>query len=65
MVPTNYYSSTFFRLADVFRVPPNRAFEVDGIEKPWMWKEPFNFIHSANLAQGIHNWPQYARRIYE
>lgn len=47
------------------RVPPNCSFEVDDIEKPWLWKEPFDFIHSANLAQGIRDWPTYTKRIYE
>lgn len=47
------------------RVPPNCTFEVDNVEKEWMWKKPFDFIHSANIAQGIHDWPTYAKRIYE
>ena len=48
-----------------FRVPPNCVFEVDDIEKPWLWKQPFDFIHSSNLAQGIHDWPLYTKRIYD
>ena len=47
------------------RVPPNCAFEVDDLEQPWMWKKPFDFINSANLAQGIRDWPQYVKRIYD
>lgn len=29
------------------------------------WKQPFDFIHSANIAQGIHDWPTYASRIFD
>lgn len=47
------------------RLPPNCSFEVDDIEKPWMWKEPFDFIHSANLGQGLRDWPNYTQQVYE
>lgn len=30
-----------------------------------MWKEPFDFVHSSNLGQGIRNWPVYLKRIYD
>lgn len=46
-------------------IPPNCSFEVDDVEKPWLWKEPFDFIHSANIAQGIRDWPTYTKRIYD
>lgn len=46
-------------------VPPNCTFEVDNIEQPWLWKEPFMFIHSAHLIQGIRDWPAYTKRMYE
>ena len=46
-------------------VPPNCVFEVDDLEKPWLWKEPFDFIHSQNIAQGIRDWPLYMKRIYD
>lgn len=38
---------------------------MDDVEKPWMWKEPFDFIHSANIEQGIHDWPAYVKRIFD
>ena len=47
------------------RVPPNCSFEVDDVEKPWLWKEPFDFIHSAYLSHGIRDWPKYTKRMYE
>ena len=46
-------------------VPPNCTFEVDDLERPWLFKEPFDFIRSANIAQGIRDWPTYTKRIYE
>ena len=49
----------------VFRVPPNCSFDVDDLEKPWHFKEPFDFIHSSNLSQGIRDWPSYIKRIYD
>lgn len=47
------------------RVPPNCTFEVDDLDKPWLWTQPFDFIHSANISQGISDFPTYAKRIYE
>lgn len=49
----------------VHRVPPNCTFEVDDLEKPWLWKQPFDFIHSANVSQGIRDWPTYTKRIFD
>lgn len=46
-------------------VPPNCTFEVDDVEKPWLWKEPFDYIHSAYLAQGIRDWTTYTKQIYD
>lgn len=46
-------------------VPPNCVFEVDDHEKDWLWKERFDFIHSANMAQSIRNWPKYVKNIFE
>ena len=57
--------SCFVRLLMPLRLPPNCSFEVDDIEKPWMWKEPFDFIHSANLGQGLRDWPNYTQQVYE
>jgi hypothetical protein len=48
-----------------FRIPPNCTFEVDDLEKPWTWKQPFDFIHSSNVGQGIRDWPQYIKKMYE
>lgn len=49
----------------VTRVPPNCAFNVDDLETPWIFKAPFDFIHSSNLAQGIRDWPNYIKLIYK
>lgn len=47
------------------RVPPNCVFEIDDIEKPWVWKQPFDYIHSANIGQGIRDWKTYLKRAYD
>lgn len=38
---------------------------MDDVEQPWLWKEPFDFIHSANLGHGIRDWLTYMKRIYD
>lgn len=47
------------------RVPTNCTFEVDDLEKPWMYKHKFDFINSASLAMGIRDWPRYIKAVYE
>lgn len=47
------------------RVPPNCTFEVDDLEKEWTWKQPFDFIHSSNIGQGIRDWPAYTKSMFD
>ncbi len=39
-----------------YRVPPNLSFEVDDIEKQWMWNKPFDFIFSRMLAGSLSDY---------
>jgi hypothetical protein len=35
------------------RVPPNCSFEVDDIEKEWLYSKPFDFIFGRVLAGSL------------
>jgi len=40
-------------------VPPNVKFEVDDLESPWTYNNPFDFIFSRYLCAAISDWPKY------
>ncbi|KAK3332564.1 S-adenosyl-L-methionine-dependent methyltransferase [Cercophora scortea] len=45
--------------------PPNLAFEIDDIEKDWLWGEDqFDFIHGRELIMAIRDWPRLVRQAY-
>jgi SAM-dependent methyltransferase len=46
-------------------VPPNVYFEVDDMEEPWTFTQPFDFIHGKFLAGSIRDWPNLMRQSYE
>jgi hypothetical protein len=46
-------------------VPPNVHFEVDDIEKRWMYNEPFDYIHSRAMTKSIADWPTLVRQCYK
>jgi cyclopropane fatty-acyl-phospholipid synthase-like methyltransferase len=68
-IQPNWYVGTKIlprpRILTPSRVPPNCTFEVDDLEKPWLWEQPFDYIHSANIAQGIRDFRTYTKRIYD
>ncbi|KAK1962823.1 methyltransferase domain-containing protein [Colletotrichum sublineola] len=37
-------------------VPVNCIFEVDDLEKEWMWSEPFDFIFARNMVGSFSDW---------
>ncbi|GKT42788.1 putative methyltransferase tdiE [Colletotrichum spaethianum] len=37
-------------------VPVNCIFEVDDLEKEWMWTEPFDFIFARNMVGSFSDW---------
>ncbi|KAF9876781.1 methyltransferase domain-containing protein [Colletotrichum karsti] len=47
------------------RVPPNVTFEIDDIEEPWLYKEPFDYIHSRMMTSSISDWRQFIQRSYD
>ncbi len=46
-------------------VPPNVKFEVDDVESPWVYDEPFSYIFSRYMAASISDWPSLVQRTYE
>jgi hypothetical protein len=46
-------------------VPPNVYFEVDDMEEPWTFSQPFDFIHGKYLAGSIRDWPNLMRQSYD
>lgn len=47
------------------RVPPNCRFELDDMERPWMWKEnSFDFIFSRDLLLAIRDFPKVIDQCY-
>ncbi|KAF6805690.1 hypothetical protein CSOJ01_09335 [Colletotrichum sojae] len=45
--------------------PPNVRFEIDDIEEPWTYSQPFDFIHSRGMTTSISNWKQYIKKCYD
>ncbi|KAK1983160.1 methyltransferase domain-containing protein [Colletotrichum cereale] len=46
-------------------VSPNCSFEVDDVEKEWMWKEPFDFIFARNMYGSFSSWPDVIAQAYK
>ncbi|KAH0544444.1 hypothetical protein FGG08_001471 [Glutinoglossum americanum] len=46
-------------------VPPNVYFEVDDVESPWAYNEPFDFIHCRYLTTAITDWPKLVSQVYQ
>lgn len=46
-------------------VPPNVKFVVDDIEEDWQYgTNPFDFVHSRNLAGSIRDWPRLVQQAF-
>lgn len=46
-------------------VPPNCQFEVDDLEMPWTWTEPFDYIFSRMMVGSFSDWDAYFRQAHE
>jgi SAM-dependent methyltransferase len=46
-------------------VPPNVRFEVDDVEDPWTFSQPFTFIHSRYMAGSIVDWEGLMRQCFD
>ncbi|KAJ0294256.1 hypothetical protein CBS470a_000888 [Colletotrichum nupharicola] len=45
--------------------PPNVGFEVDDVEEPWTYTQPFDYIHSRFMTSSISNWDQYIQNSFD
>ncbi|EON65751.1 hypothetical protein W97_04990 [Coniosporium apollinis CBS 100218] len=45
-------------------VPPNVRFEVDDVEKPWLFDMAFDYIHCRYMATAISDWPGLVAQAY-
>lgn len=39
-------------------VPPNLQFEIDDVNEPWAYRQPFDYIHIRNMSASITSWPK-------
>lgn len=46
-------------------VPPNCHFYVDDLAQPWMFDDPFDFIHGRMLAVAVRNWPALIQKCFD
>ncbi|OHF01203.1 TAM domain methyltransferase [Colletotrichum orchidophilum] len=46
-------------------VPPNVKFEIDDIDQPWTFSEPFDYIHSRMMNSSIKDWKAYIQTCFD
>ena len=46
-------------------VPPNLHFEIDDLEKEWLWKhDSFDFVHCRFMFMSVRDWPTMLHQAY-
>ncbi|KAI8293102.1 Cytochrome P450 monooxygenase lolP1 [Colletotrichum sp. SAR 10_98] len=53
-----------FICSHVISVPPNVKFEVDDIEQPRAYGEPFDYVHIRGMTSSISDWPAFLENVY-
>jgi SAM-dependent methyltransferase len=46
-------------------VPPNVRFEIDDMEKTWVYANKFDYIHCRAMAGSLRDWPKLLRQAYQ
>ena len=46
-------------------VPPNVNFELDDVERDWLYLSKFDFIHGRCLTGSIKDWPRLVGQAYQ
>ncbi|KXH44085.1 hypothetical protein CSIM01_04389 [Colletotrichum simmondsii] len=46
-------------------VPPNVKFEVDDLEEPWTYSQPFDYIHSRAMNSSVSDWKAYLKKCFD
>ena len=44
--------------------PPNVHFEVDDVEEPWTFSQPFDYIHCRYMVAAIKSWPSLVGQCF-
>ncbi|CCF41352.1 UMTA [Colletotrichum higginsianum] len=44
--------------------PPNVTFEVDDLEKNWLYSRPLEYIHSRSMISSVNDWKVYLQKCY-
>ena len=46
-------------------VPPNCTFEIDDVEKEWLWSQPFDLVFCRTLAGSFTNTQEFIKNAFE
>ncbi|KXH33417.1 methyltransferase domain-containing protein [Colletotrichum nymphaeae SA-01] len=45
--------------------PPNVRFEIDDLEEPWTFSQPFDYIHSRMMNSSVNDWKEYIDKCFK
>ncbi|KAF4773972.1 hypothetical protein HER10_EVM0007297 [Colletotrichum scovillei] len=46
-------------------IPPNVRFEIDDLEEPWVYSQPFDYIHTRAMNSSITDWKVYIKKCFD
>ncbi|KAJ2893477.1 hypothetical protein MKZ38_008654 [Zalerion maritima] len=46
-------------------VPPNCTFEIDDVEKPWTWSEPFDYVFARQMAGSLCDYQAFVKDAFK
>ncbi|KAK2028819.1 S-adenosyl-L-methionine-dependent methyltransferase, partial [Colletotrichum zoysiae] len=46
-------------------VPPNVRFMVDDVEEPWLYSQPFDYVHIRGMTSSIADWKNFLKQTYD
>ncbi|TDZ53115.1 Secondary metabolism regulator LAE1 [Colletotrichum trifolii] len=46
-------------------MPPNVKFEIDDIEEPWTFSQPFDYIHCRAMSSSLSDWKKFFQQCYD
>ncbi|KAF6805691.1 hypothetical protein CSOJ01_09336 [Colletotrichum sojae] len=44
---------------------PNVKFQVDDIDEPWTYSQPFDYIHSRMMTSSVADWKEYIKKCFD
>ncbi|KAF2261458.1 S-adenosyl-L-methionine-dependent methyltransferase [Lojkania enalia] len=45
-------------------VPPNCSFLIDDFENDWVFRQPFDYIHTRAMVAAMKDWPRFLEQAY-